>query len=42
MNLLWILGAFVVFMVVIRSVHAADDYASARYGYAPFAMPNRH
>jgi hypothetical protein len=40
MNLLWILGAFVVFVVVIRSVHATDDYASARYGYAPFAMPN--
>ncbi len=40
MTLLWILGAFLVFMAVIRSAHAVDDYASARYGYAPFAMPN--
>lgn len=36
----WILGAFLVFMAFIRSVHALDDYASARYSYAPLAMPN--
>jgi len=39
-TLLWITGAFVLFMILIWSVHATDDYASARYGYAPFAMPN--
>jgi hypothetical protein len=39
-TLLWILAAFVAFMAVIRGVHAVDDYASNRYGYAPFAMPN--
>ncbi len=40
MTLLWILGAFLVFMAVIWSAHAVDDYASEGYGYAPFAMPN--
>jgi hypothetical protein len=39
-TLLWFLGAFVVFMAAIWSVHAVDEYAAARYGYAPFAMPN--
>jgi hypothetical protein len=39
-DLLWILGAFVVFMAVVWSVHVVDDYAAARYGYAPFALPN--
>jgi len=39
-TLLWIVGAFVVFAALIWGVHAVDDYASARYGYAPFAMPN--
>lgn len=40
MTLLWILAAFLVFMAIIRSVHALDDYAAACFGYAPFAMPN--
>ena len=40
MTLVWILGAFLVFVAVIWSVHATDDYASALYGYAPFALPN--
>lgn len=40
MNLLWTLAAFLAFMAIIWSVHAVDDYAAARYGYAPFAMPN--
>jgi hypothetical protein len=39
-TLLWILAAFLAFMAIIWSVHALDDYAIARYGYAPFAMPN--
>ena len=37
---LWILAAFLAFMAVIWSVHAVDDYAAVRYGYAPFALPN--
>lgn len=40
MTLAWILGAFLIFMAFIWGVHALDDYASARYAYAPFAMPN--
>lgn len=40
MTLLWILTAFLAFMAIIWSVHALDDYAVARYGYEPFAMPN--
>jgi len=39
-TVLWILGAFLLFMAIIWSVQAADDYASVRYGYAPFALPN--
>jgi hypothetical protein len=39
-TLLWILAAFLAFMVLLRGVNAVDDYAAARYGYAPFAMPN--
>jgi hypothetical protein len=39
-TLLWLIGAFVLFMAVIWSAHAADDYAGVRYGYGPFAMPN--
>jgi hypothetical protein len=39
-TLLWIAGAFVVFAALIWGVHAVDDYAAARYGYAPFAMSN--
>ena len=39
-TLLWILGAFLAFTAVIWSVHALDDYAAARFGYAPFSMPN--
>lgn len=33
-------AGFVFFMGLIRSVHALDDYALARFGYAPFALPN--
>ena len=40
MTLVWILLAFLGFSVIIWSAHAVDEYASARYGYAPFAMPN--
>lgn len=40
MTLLSILAAFLAFMAIIWSVHALDDYAVARYGYAPFAMSN--
>jgi hypothetical protein len=40
MTLLWIFAAFVAFTLIIRSVHAVDDYALDRYGYAPFALPN--
>lgn len=40
MTLSWLLGAFLIFMVIVWSVHAVDDYASAHYGYAPFALPN--
>lgn len=32
--------AFLVFMGLVWSVHALDDVALARYGYAPFGMPN--
>ena len=39
-TLLWILVAFLAFMAIIWSVYALDDYAAARFGYAPFAMPN--
>jgi hypothetical protein len=39
-TLLWIVGAFLLFMAVILSVHAVDAHAEARYGYAPFAIPN--
>ena len=38
--LISILVAFLAFMVAVWGVHATDDYALARYGYAPFAMPN--
>jgi hypothetical protein len=37
---LWILGAFLAFMAVVRCVHAVDKYAAARYRYSPFGMPN--
>ena len=40
MTLVWILLAFLGFSAIIWSVHAVDEYASARYGYTPFAMPN--
>lgn len=40
MTILGILVAFVAFMAIIWSVYALDDYAVARFGYAPFAMPN--
>lgn len=40
MTLLAIVAGFLLFMGLIRAVHALDDYALARYGYAPFAMPN--
>ena len=33
-------AAFLVFLGLIWSVHRADRYALARYGYAPFALPN--
>jgi hypothetical protein len=39
-TLLAIVVGFLLFMGLIRAVHALDDYALARYGYAPFAMPN--
>jgi hypothetical protein len=39
-TLLWTLAAFLAFMAIVWSVHALDDYAMARYGYAPFAMSN--
>jgi len=31
---------FLVFLALIWSIHAADAYALARFGYAPFALPN--
>lgn len=40
MTLLWIVGAFLLFVTIIWSTHAVDLYASKAYGYAPFAMPN--
>ena len=40
MTLVWLLGAFLLFAAIIWSVHATDAYASARFGYAPFALPN--
>jgi hypothetical protein len=40
MTFLLIVGAFLVFMGLIWSIHAVDGYASARFGYAPFALPN--
>jgi len=39
-SLLWIIGAFAAFMVFIWSVHAVNDHAAEKYGFAPFAMPN--
>ena len=33
-------AAFLVFLGLIWSVHRVDRYALARYGYAPFALPN--
>lgn len=32
--------AFVAFTGAIWSAHASNRYASARYGYAPFSLPN--
>ena len=40
MTLLAVAAGFLLFMGLIRAVHALDDYARARYGYAPFAIPN--
>ena len=40
MTLLGIAVGFLLFMGLIRAVYAVDDYALARFGYAPFAMPN--
>jgi hypothetical protein len=40
MTLIWMLGAFLLFIAAMWSVHMVDDYAMAHYGYAPFAIPN--
>jgi hypothetical protein len=40
LTLLAVVAGFLLFMALIRGVHALDDYALGRYGYAPFAMPN--
>jgi hypothetical protein len=40
LSLMVLILAFAGFMAVVWSVHALDGYAQARYGYAPFALPN--
>jgi hypothetical protein len=40
MTILVIAVGFLLFMGLIWSIHAADDYALGRFGYAPFALPN--
>jgi hypothetical protein len=32
--------AFAAFMFAVWSAHALNGYAAARYGYAPFSLPN--
>ena len=38
--MLLLAAGFVLFMGLIRAVHAVDDYSLGRYGYAPFGLPN--
>ncbi len=40
MTALLIAAGFLTFMGLIWCIHAADGYALARFGYAPFALPN--
>ena len=40
MTLLGLIGAFFVFMALIGAVHALDQWALNRFGYAPFALIN--
>jgi hypothetical protein len=40
MTVLVVAFGFLLFMGLIWSVHAVDDYALGRFGYAPFALPN--
>jgi len=40
MTILLVVVGFVFFMGLIWSVHAVDAFGQARYGYAPFALPN--
>ena len=39
-TLLGLIGAFFVFMALIGAVHALDQWALNRFGYAPFALIN--
>ena len=40
MSLIWLLIAFVVFVVAMRSVYAVNRMAAGRFGYEPFSLPN--
>jgi hypothetical protein len=40
MTLLALAAAFLLFVSLIWSVHRLDAHCLARYGYAPFALPN--
>ena len=40
MTLAVLIGAFFVFMAIIGAVHALDQWALDRFGYAPFALIN--